>query len=326
MKIATVLSAAMAGILVLVLPSAALAGSAPKDVTLPTVSGTLVVGQSLTASKGTWTEAPTSYAYQWEKCNSEGLACSNITGATAETYLLVSEDIGKTLTVEVKATNAFGTGKAASKATGVVAEKFMHCFENPETEGTARIEACGYPGPKNVGAEASTGKKCPELTSASGLVTLKKGEAYEGKNLTGHIRVTGSNVKIKNDCISDKQEAGNENAVEAESGASGLTVENSTIHGENHEAKAIETAIIAVGSGNIATKDYMYNCGECVHGEWTLSKSYLFVNGFTPISKVTVPTTGEQVHLRGVLPIRRADCHRKGRHDNQPRRQRPVLW
>lgn len=54
-----------------------------------------------------------------------------------------------------------------------------------------------------------------------------------------------------------------------------------------------------MGAGNLATKDYMYNCGECVHGEWTVSKSYLFVNGFTPISKVTVPTTGEQVHLEG---------------------------
>ncbi|MEE1805159.1 hypothetical protein, partial [Streptomyces sp. BE133] len=40
-------------------------GSAPKATTQPTISGTAKVGRTLTAAHGTWTPAPTSYAYQW---------------------------------------------------------------------------------------------------------------------------------------------------------------------------------------------------------------------------------------------------------------------
>jgi len=116
--LALVVGLALTGALVslaLVLPSIALAGSAPKDVTLPAVSGTLTVGKTLTTSNGTWTEEPTSYAYQWKKCTSEGTSCTNISGATASTYASIPEDAGKTMKAEVKATNAFGTGQATSK-------------------------------------------------------------------------------------------------------------------------------------------------------------------------------------------------------------------
>jgi hypothetical protein len=93
---------------------------APANTALPSVSGVAEEGQTLTASKGTWTNNPTSYAYQWEDCNTAGESCSNIGGATSSSYELVSGDVGHTLRVAVTATNAGGSTKASSAASATV--------------------------------------------------------------------------------------------------------------------------------------------------------------------------------------------------------------
>ena len=95
----------------------------PVNTALPLVSGTATAGQTLTASTGTWSNGPTSYAYQWRRCNSSGAACVNIGSATASTYLLQAADIGATLRVQVTASNAGGPGAPATSAqtTAVVA-------------------------------------------------------------------------------------------------------------------------------------------------------------------------------------------------------------
>lgn len=63
---------------------------------VPTIDGTTQVGQSLTATEGDWRPAP-AFSYQWHR---SGTA---ITGATGNTYTLVTKDIGKTITVKVTA-------------------------------------------------------------------------------------------------------------------------------------------------------------------------------------------------------------------------------
>ena len=94
----------------------------PVNTALPLVSGTATAGQTLTASTGTWSNGPTSYAYQWRRCNSSGGACANIGSATASTYLLQSADVGATLRVQVTASNGGGPGAPATSAqTAVVA-------------------------------------------------------------------------------------------------------------------------------------------------------------------------------------------------------------
>jgi hypothetical protein len=105
--------------------SGALAGSAagtpPAVTSPPSISGTALRGQTVTAQSGSWSgTTPISFAYQWRRCSSSGGGCGNVGGATSETYTLVSGDVGHTLRVQVTATNSAGSAQAVSGATAVV--------------------------------------------------------------------------------------------------------------------------------------------------------------------------------------------------------------
>jgi hypothetical protein len=93
---------------------------APRSTELPTVSGTPAVGQTLTATPGTWSGKPTSLAYQWQRCDAAGAACAGIPGATGQTYVVAETDFGSTLRVAVTARNAVGGAVATSAPTSVV--------------------------------------------------------------------------------------------------------------------------------------------------------------------------------------------------------------
>jgi hypothetical protein len=62
---------------------------------VPAISGTVKVWSTLTAVPGTWNMAPVTLSYQWYH---SGLA---IPGATAATYRLLPDDLGRTITVKV---------------------------------------------------------------------------------------------------------------------------------------------------------------------------------------------------------------------------------
>jgi hypothetical protein len=102
------------------LPSSGSAGLAPVDSVLPVVSGTAQVGQTLSVSSGSWSNSPTGYQYQWQRCS--GGACANISGATANSYQPVSADVGDTLAALVTATNSGGSATAGSQPTAVVTQ------------------------------------------------------------------------------------------------------------------------------------------------------------------------------------------------------------
>jgi hypothetical protein len=98
----------------------AAAKAKPTPKTLPTIKGTAEVGVTLVATRGTWTNSPTSFKYAWNRCATNGGACSPISGATAKMYTPTVADIGHTLRVGVIAHNSSGSTTAVSRETGVV--------------------------------------------------------------------------------------------------------------------------------------------------------------------------------------------------------------
>jgi hypothetical protein len=93
-------------------------GTKPANSSPPTVTGSAGVGQKLSASTGTWSgTAPIGYAYQWQRCTP---ACTNIAGAVASSYALVSADQGASVGVTVTASNAAGSAVASSAEVGPI--------------------------------------------------------------------------------------------------------------------------------------------------------------------------------------------------------------
>jgi hypothetical protein len=123
--------------------SSAASQAAPVNTAPPTISGTTTVGQTLTASNGTWSNAPTSYAYQWLRCNGGGNSCVSVANGTQKTYALVGADAGHTMRVRVTATNADGSASVESDKTGPVAAATSSAAPKnttpPVISGTARV-------------------------------------------------------------------------------------------------------------------------------------------------------------------------------------------
>ena len=116
-------AAAVALIAVAGVFAAVASAAVPQNTAAPTISGTAKEGSTLTASTGTWTNSPTSFAYQWQRCASDGTACGDINGATDKTYTPTSGDVSHTLRVVVTATNADGKASASSEPSAIVDSK-----------------------------------------------------------------------------------------------------------------------------------------------------------------------------------------------------------
>ena len=112
--------AVMFGLAAVGILATAAAAATPQNTSPPTISGTPKVGSLQTADNGTWSNSPTSYAYQWQRCASDGTGCGDITAATSKTYTPTSGDVGRTLRVVVTATNADGKASATSAPTDVI--------------------------------------------------------------------------------------------------------------------------------------------------------------------------------------------------------------
>ena len=86
----------------------------PVNTVAPSVSGTAVVGQTLTTTNGTWTNTPSGYTYQWYR---------GVTpiGTNSSTYVLVQADAGQNIKCNVTATNSAGSVNADSNTLAILA-------------------------------------------------------------------------------------------------------------------------------------------------------------------------------------------------------------
>src|SRR2546423_8897585 len=69
----------------------------PKNTKLPTISGAVAVGQTLVGTRGTWSGSPTSFHFQWSRCDGTGAAGLPVRGAARKNYTITKVDLNNTL-------------------------------------------------------------------------------------------------------------------------------------------------------------------------------------------------------------------------------------
>jgi hypothetical protein len=129
----------------------------PVNTVLPVITGTAQVGVTLSGSDGTWNSVPTSYTYRWL---ANGVA---IGGATANTFLLTSAQLGAVITFEVTASNAGGNSAPATSAGTAAVSNPTHALA---TAWAARVVTNGGAAP-SAPTVAAISTFCYALDSAS---------------------------------------------------------------------------------------------------------------------------------------------------------------
>jgi hypothetical protein len=115
-------------------------GVAPTNSAVPTVSGTVGDGQTISTTNGTWNGSATiTYAYQWQFSTDGGATWSNIPAATSSTYTIpYGTYTGNRLRSSVIATNMAGSATAFSVMTVPVAVAPPSNTVAPVASGTAQ--------------------------------------------------------------------------------------------------------------------------------------------------------------------------------------------
>jgi hypothetical protein len=90
--------------------------SVPTSQVAPRIMGRAVDGDVLTELRGAWTGNPSTYAYQWLRCNRAATSCVRISGATGQVYALTTADVGSRISVQEVASASDGASAAASAA------------------------------------------------------------------------------------------------------------------------------------------------------------------------------------------------------------------
>jgi hypothetical protein len=115
----------------------------PVSTAPPAILGSEQQGQTLTASPGSWSGAqPIGYAYQWQRCDTNGANCANV--GTTDGYTLTGADVGNTIVVAVTASNTVGSATASSAATMAVwTSSVVALWHMDEASGTTMFDSAG---------------------------------------------------------------------------------------------------------------------------------------------------------------------------------------
>lgn len=187
------------------------AAAPPQEKQQPTIEGTPVVGNTLTAKNGEWSNDPLTFTYQWQRCDQKGNNCANILTAREKTYKLTDNDAGRRIRVLVTATNADGSTTANSKPTDVVTSSSgPQMRSRPTISGKLAIgeELTANPGEWTGNPTFSyqwqrcdaNGNGCDSITGAtSRTYTVRTAD----KDHTLRVRVTARSGGNTNSAVSD---------------------------------------------------------------------------------------------------------------------------
>jgi hypothetical protein len=121
----------------------AVANSAPVNSVAPSISGTAAVGNALSTTNGTWSDADgdgRTYSYQWYRADDNaGTNLASIAGANSASYTLTSSDAHKYLRVVVTANDGKGGTTTANSAYVAVANSAPVNSVAPSISGTAAV-------------------------------------------------------------------------------------------------------------------------------------------------------------------------------------------
>ncbi|HEY2180206.1 MAG TPA: hypothetical protein VGH09_00880, partial [Solirubrobacteraceae bacterium] len=179
-----------------------IAGLLPKNTTAPSISGSLVDGQMLSANAGEWSGSePITYKYEWQLCNALGASCNDL--AEGSTLKLIASEVGSTLKLIVTAKNAAGSETATSSVTSLIAGLLPKNTTAPKVSGSlvdGQLLAANngeWSGSEPITYSDqwqlcnSVGASCANISEATGS-TLKLISSYVGS--TVRLVVTAKNA------------------------------------------------------------------------------------------------------------------------------------
>ena len=191
--------------------SAKVVPGSPLNLALPRAEGTPLVGQTLTATEGTWVGTPPiTYGYQWYACSLSG--CEAIAGQTEQTHTIGIGEFGDSFEVEVTATNAQGSASATSEQTSLVGGNTPLNNEAPSISGTATAgQLLTASSGKWSGTEPITfeyewlrcnaaGAECSQAAGASALPAYLVAAADVGHSL--RVKVIAKNLAGSGEALS----------------------------------------------------------------------------------------------------------------------------
>ena len=136
---------------------------------VPTISGTLKTDSTLTAKPGTWSPAPVTLKYQWQRNGKD------IAGAAKTTYKLVKADEGTKITVKVTGSKANYQTVSKTSAAKQIPPLPLKTTPTPTISGMSKVGS-------TLTAKAGTWAPAP--------VTLKYQWLRNGKAITGATKTT----------------------------------------------------------------------------------------------------------------------------------------
>lgn len=154
----------------------------PKNTVAPKITGNAQTGQTLTVSKGTWSNAST-FTYAWARCAASGSTCTPIAGQISSSYQVSVSDLGSRLAALVTAHNGSVAGSATAGPTAVVT------WSTGAYSGSLHGRSLALTVPSPGG-----GLKLTKL-----VISLPKGVSFAGsaKSLAGGFSVKAGSKKVK---------------------------------------------------------------------------------------------------------------------------------